>query len=96
MTSLSTRYRVFSVSYVPATNTRPSRVKIKDLRQNKSKVVSYDSSDSDLEMTARKYLSFLGIECQALGMCEQDFFLLSEDFSLPLVWFDGRESPLNW
>lgn len=85
MQSLDLRYRVFSVSYVPATNTRPSRVKIKDLRRNKSKIVSYDSSDSDLEMTARKYLLSLGIECQALGMCERDFFLLSEDFGTPLV-----------
>lgn len=84
MTSLDLRYRVFSVSYVPATNTRPSRVKIKDLRQNKSKIV-YPHPCDDLEMTARKYLASKGIECQALGMCERDFFLLSEDFGTPLV-----------
>lgn len=85
MTSLDLRYRVFSVSYVPATNTRPSRVKIKDLRRNKSKIVSYDHSDSDMEMTARKYLASKGIECQAMGMMEDSFLLLSEDFGTPLV-----------
>jgi hypothetical protein len=85
MQSLATRYRVFSVNYVPATNTRPSRVKVKDLRRNVSKIVSYDSSDSDMEMTAHKYLLSKGIECTAMGMMENDFLLLSEDFETPLV-----------
>lgn len=85
MQSLSLRYRVFTISYVPATNTRPSRVKIKDCRRNKSKIIPYDSSDSDLEMTARKYLFSLGIECQALGMSQDGFSLLSENFETALV-----------
>ena len=85
MQSLDLRYRVFSVSYVPATNTRPSRVKIKDLRHNKSKIVSYDSSDSDMEMTARKYLLSKGIECEAMGMMKDSFLLLSENFGAAMV-----------
>lgn len=85
MTSLDLRYRVFSVSYVPASNTRPSRVKIKDLRRNVSKIVSYDSSDSDMEITARKYLANQGIECEAMGMMKDSFLLLSEDFGTDMI-----------
>lgn len=87
MQSLSLRYRVFSISYVPATNTLPCRVRIKDMRRNKTKIISYGTNNEpgeDLEITARKYLLSLGIECQALAMSQNDFSLLSEDFMTPL------------
>jgi hypothetical protein len=63
-------------------------VKIKDCRRNKSKIISYGANNEpgeDLEITARKYLLSLGIECQAMAMSQNDFSLLSEDYMTALV-----------
>ncbi len=77
------RYRMFSLKYLPATNTKPSRCKIKDLRFDKSKVISLNGDS--MADKAIQYLESIGIQCQALAMGCNDCSVLTEDFDSTLV-----------
>lgn len=69
----------------PATNTRPTRVKIKDLRHEKSIILSYTEHDQSMEDLAIDYLEKKGINITALAMGKNEVNLLSEDFATQMV-----------
>lgn len=84
-TITETRYRTFEAVYHGPTNSRGSRVTIKDLRRKKSKTVSYDYQYNNAEDIARAYLESVGIKITALAMLDNSSLLLSEDFKTKLV-----------
>lgn len=58
-------YRAFTVSYVPATSTRDSRVSITDNRFNTRKIIPYNHAYHeyhDILDIAQSYLESVGIE----------------------------------
>ena len=84
--NIDKRYKGFEVTYVPATNTKPSKVRIKDLRMKKTKIISYDYEMDDIEDMAKKYLdSRLGIEIVAVVLCERGNILLTDNFYSELM-----------
>lgn len=85
LSDITNRFRAFQVSCVPATNTRPTRVKIKDLRHEKQIVLSYGFEHSNMEDLALDYLEKKGINISALAMGKNEFSLLSEDFATQMV-----------
>ena len=82
---IANRFRAFEVSHVPATNTRPTRVKIKDLRYEKSIILSYGADEKTTEELALAYLGKKGIKISALAMGKNEFSLLSKDFVTQMV-----------
>lgn len=56
-----TTYRAFEITFHGATNTKPSRIRIKDARFNDTKWLSRDYSCNGGEQ-ALKYLESIGIE----------------------------------
>jgi len=76
-------HRVFNVFFLPATNTLPVRLKIKDLRQRKEIVFSrkYDDTyDFDAHELAEHHLNKLGIEITGFGEAERGYVLFTRDF----------------
>ncbi len=84
-TSANNRFRVFSVKYLPATNTKSARVKITDERHEVSKVIPYDSDCRDIYEMAEKFLAEKSISVNGLAMGKNNCFLLSEDFTTQMV-----------
>lgn len=74
--SAENRFRVFQVSYIPQSNYRPSRIKIKDLRNNKSIILSKDPEFRDGDDQALNHLEKLGITVDALGLSGGSYYLL--------------------
>ena len=73
-------YRAFEVAYIPATNTRGSRVLIFDCKYNKSKRLPYDYKFNDSLGVALDYMNKLGM--QIIGKAEHDngHIIFTEDF----------------
>ena len=84
-TYANNRFRVFSVKYLPATNTKPSRVKITDERFGVSKTISYGFNSRDIYDEAEKFLAEKSISVNGLAMGKNNCFLLSEDFKTQMV-----------
>ena len=78
------RYRTFQAVYHGPTNTKGSRVTIKDLRRKASVTVPYDYQFNNSEDIARSYLLTRGIKITALAMLNNECLLLSEDFNTNL------------
>lgn len=80
------RYRMFQVHYVSPTETRGSRIQIKDLRKNKSKFIQYDDSKGRTDEQAQQYLESIGISVDAMGMADKDSdcVFLSKNFETDL------------
>ena len=70
----------FKITYLGATNTQGSRVKIKSLRFNQSKTLSYNYEDSYITQTAERYLISLGFDI--IGQAEdiKTMLILSNTF----------------
>ena len=70
----------FKITYLGATNTQGSRVKITSLRFNQSKTLSYNYEDRDSTDTAKKYLISLGFDI--IGQAEdiKTMLILSTTF----------------
>lgn len=88
------RCRAFKVNAVPATNTKPARVKITDLRFDKCIVISYSakSPDNAIDLTIA-HLAKLGIAVVAEAWAEVDNrfeydLLLTENFDIQLKKLD--------
>ena len=79
-----TRYRTFEAVYHGPTNSKGSRVTIKDLRRGVSKTVSYDYTFNNAEDIARDYLEKKGIAITGLAMLNNSCLLLSENFTTEL------------
>ena len=73
--------RCFEVTYLPCTNYLPSRVKIKDIRFKKSKIIDYDHSLNNIFDMAYNFLKSKNIECEHMGESEKGYLLFSYNFS---------------
>lgn len=79
--------RGFKVEGLQATDTKPARIKITDLRYNTSVIVSYGASTTSREKErAIEFLQDLGIEVKAHAWCEKNgqhqyTVLLSDNFN---------------
>jgi hypothetical protein len=78
------RFRVFEISFVPCSNHRPSRVKIKDTRFNQTILLSRDHDYRDYENQALNYLESIGITVDGLGLTDKKFTLLSSNLGTPI------------
>ena len=80
-------FRGFKVQYLPSTDTKPARIKITDLRFNKSVLVNYSAqSASNGQDRAIEYLKGLKIPVIAQTWHEKDgqhqfTILLSDNFN---------------
>ena len=54
--------QIIKVKYLGATNTQPSRVKLTDLKFNKSKTIPFDYSQNNSSDMAIKYLESIGYQ----------------------------------
>ena len=78
--------RFFLVTFIGPTNFRGARVKIRDLRHRKTKVISYNYEFRDIIDMAGHYLKSLGIDCHIQGENEDKGYLLgTNDFATELV-----------
>lgn len=87
------RYRAFKVDVMPATNTKPERVKVTDLRFDKSIVLGYHFNATHAKETAIEYLAKLGIDVVAEAWAETKnvfncTYLLTTDFNIQLKKID--------
>jgi len=73
--------RGFYITFLGATNTRGARVKIKDLRFNKSLIISYDYSYNSIKEIAFNYLKAKGISCLYEIETEKGFILATKNFN---------------
>lgn len=84
------RYRGFKVDYLGATNNKPVRIKITDLRYDKSIIVGYSAKGKDRGIDrAIEVLKEIGIEVSGVLWAEKGGVfmydvLLSEDFTIML------------
>jgi hypothetical protein len=83
---IATRYRMFSVHYFGPGNRFGSRIKLKDLRHNKTKWISYCDTTGRMDDQAVQYLDSIGISVDALGLADKDSdcIFLSLDISTQL------------
>ena len=70
----------FKITYLGATNTRGSRVKITSLRFEQSKLLSYNNEDRDSTETAKKYLEANGYPIIGQAEDKHGMILLSSTF----------------
>jgi hypothetical protein len=75
-----TNLHAFKITYLGATNTRGSRVKVKSLRFDQSKLLSYNYEDRDITETAKKYLESLGFDIIGQAEDKHGMILLSSTF----------------
>ena len=73
-------YRAFDIKYVPATNTKCSRVSIHDLRNNKRKIISYNYEYNNIYQIAEAYLSGIGITCTGVSETPKGYILFTDNF----------------
>lgn len=76
-----TNLRSFTVTYLPWTHTKGSRISIYDNRHKKRKVISAHSDFDRHEETAAAYLESIGIRITYLSQGKKGFILLSRNFS---------------
>jgi len=77
-------YRAFEIKFFGATDTKPSRIRIKDYRFNETKWLSRDYSCNGSNQ-ALKYLNDIGIEI--IGQAEYlnfSYIFFTEDFSISI------------
>jgi len=74
--------RAFKIKYIGATNSRGSRVSIKDLRNNKTLIIAYDYEFNNICDMANKYLNSIGIECLFRCEYENGYILLTNNFDV--------------
>ena len=83
----TTNFRGFKIETIPATNTKPERIKITDLRFNAVVKIGYTAEGArDQKDRATEYLESLGIPVTAQTWCEvngqhQYTILLSTNFN---------------
>ena len=78
-------YRVFTVSYVPASSTRGSRVSIIDNRFGTRKSIPYDHEYHDILEIAQTYLESVGIEIVGSAeLLNYKYILFTRNFSISI------------
>lgn len=76
--------RGFSISILQVTNTKGLRVKIKDLRFNKTKVIPYSYEFNSCKDDAEVYLKSLNIPCLYACETEKGFIILTDNFEIQI------------
>lgn len=74
--------RGFAVTCLQVTNTKGLRVKIKDLRHNKTKIINYSYKFNTARDDAEVYLKSLGIPCLYCCETEKGSLILSDNFDI--------------
>ncbi len=77
-------FRAFEVSYLGATNSMGSRVKIKDYRFKESKTISYDYKFNSTYEIAQDYLSKKGIKLIGIAEAEGGYILFTDNFDISI------------
>ncbi|NLE62508.1 MAG: hypothetical protein GX612_01535 [Bacteroidales bacterium] len=70
----------YKASYLPATNSRGSRIKIQSIYTNETVIIPYDCEYDSLNDNAINYLEKKGIEVLSLANHKDYTILLSNDF----------------
>lgn len=70
----------FEVKYLGATNNKGSRVKIKSLRFNETKIISYDHSFNGTLEIAKDWLTKNGYEIVGQAESKDSYIILSTTF----------------
>lgn len=72
--------RGFEVKYYGPTNTRGSRIRVKDLRNDVSKMIQYDYAVTGIYTMAENFLDDLGIEVEGCIETPTGYVLTSDNF----------------
>ena len=73
-------YRAFEIKYISATDTRGTRVSIKDLRFDRKKIIPYRYEFNNIYQIAESYLSRVGIECIGVSETPKGYILFTTNF----------------
>lgn len=73
--------RGFEIKYLGATDTKGSRVKIKDLRNKVSKIISYDYSYNNIYDMAEAWLNGHCITIEGCIETDKGYILTSDNFT---------------
>lgn len=81
------RYRAIHVEFFGPTNTKGARVRVKDLRQGKTKFLPYDYAVGDIVEQASDYLTSCGIQTDGLALhdTQRGYTLLTSNFDKELT-----------
>jgi hypothetical protein len=74
--------RAFEIRMLPPTNSRGIRVKIKDLRHKKTKIIPYSYKFNSCKDEAEIYLKSLSIPCLYSCETEKGYIILSDNFDI--------------
>lgn len=74
------KLHALQVTFLGATNTKGSRVKIKSERFNKSKIISYNYEFNNIYDIAKDYLEKNGFEIIGLSEFKNSYILTSTTF----------------
>ena len=77
-------YRAFEIKYISATDTRGTRVSIKDLLFNKSKRIPYNYEFDNIHQIAESYLTGIGIECCGVSETPKGYILFTDNFTIQI------------
>ena len=79
-------FRALNIRFLSPTNYKGSRIKINDLRNKKSKIISWDYSISEIQIIAIEYLQSIGIKINGFfyDSKKQEYILLTNDFKTEL------------
>lgn len=76
-------HRLFKVRYMPPTNTKGSRIQIKEDRGQKteSKIISFDYKEDSVKQQGINYLSSIGINVTGFGEVKDYYILFSDSWA---------------
>lgn len=78
-------YRVFKISFLGATNTRGSRIKITETQRyndqkTKSVIIAYDYNVGDVQEQAYKFLTKKGFNIVSRGSEINNYYLMADNW----------------
>lgn len=73
-------FHIITVSFIGATNSRGSRVKIRSDRFEQTKVIDYDHSLNNTGEIAQAWLEAKGFELVGKGEAKDGYYLISTTF----------------
>lgn len=78
-------YRAFTVKYISATNTKPSRVSVLDNRFQTRKIISYNHEYNNIYQIAQAYLESKHIDiCGVSELGQGNYILFTDNFNIDL------------
>ena len=78
-------FRTFEIKYLRTTNTKGPRVRIKDLNNNKTKIISYDYEFNNIWEIAIKYLNSKNIKITGRSHNSETDLLFTNDFIIDIT-----------